>query len=138
MLPSYANAGPLNVAQAYDRALTLRKQGRFNEAEQLYAQVLAARPDHVDALHMMGVVNMLRGNCPRRCGSSRPRWACASRRRSYSTIRAWFRTRWRRPEEALASFEQAIKLKSKFADAHKDRGVVLVGLGRHEEAPCRL
>ncbi len=39
-----------------------------------------------------------------------------------------------RPEEALASFEQAIKLKSKFAEAHNDRGVVLAALGRYAEA----
>jgi predicted O-linked N-acetylglucosamine transferase (SPINDLY family) len=134
MLPSYANAGPLNVAQAYDRALTLHKQGRFNEAEQLYAQVLAARPDHVDALHMMGVVKHAKGQLPEAL-----RFIAAAMGMRKPTPVMFYnqglvQNAMARPEEALASFEQAIKLKSKFADAHKDRGVVLVGLGRHEEA----
>jgi predicted O-linked N-acetylglucosamine transferase (SPINDLY family) len=134
MLPSFANAGPLNVAQAYDRGLTLHKQGRFNEAEQLYAQVLAARPDHVDALHMMGVVKHAKGQLPEALRFI----AAAMGMRKPTPIMFYnqglVQSAMARPDEALASFEQAIKLKSKFADAHKDRGVVLVRLDRHEDA----
>jgi protein O-GlcNAc transferase len=39
-----------------------------------------------------------------------------------------------RSEEALASFEAALKRKSKFAEAHNNRGAVLAALGRDEEA----
>ena len=44
-----------------------------------------------------------------------------------------------RHEEALASFDAAIKLKSKFADAHVNRAAVLAVLGRDEEGleSCR-
>ncbi len=39
-----------------------------------------------------------------------------------------------RHQEAIDSFDQAIKLKSKFAEAHNNRGVVLATLGRDDEA----
>ena len=39
-----------------------------------------------------------------------------------------------RSEEALACFDAALKQKSKFAEAHNNRGAVLAALGRHEEA----
>jgi predicted O-linked N-acetylglucosamine transferase (SPINDLY family) len=39
-----------------------------------------------------------------------------------------------RPQEALASFDEALKRKAKFAEAHNNRGGVLVSLQRYEEA----
>ena len=39
-----------------------------------------------------------------------------------------------RSEEALASFDAALKQKSKFAEAHNNRGAVLSALGRDAEA----
>ena len=48
---------PLNVPQALAQALDLHRAGRLSDAERLYAAILAARPDHFDALQMMGLVN---------------------------------------------------------------------------------
>ncbi|MGN6572711.1 MAG: tetratricopeptide repeat protein, partial [Pseudolabrys sp.] len=39
-----------------------------------------------------------------------------------------------RSDEAIASFDQALKQKSKFAEAHNNRGAVLSALGRQDEA----
>ena len=39
-----------------------------------------------------------------------------------------------RGEEALASFDEALNQKSKFAEARNNRGAVLSSLGRNEEA----
>ena len=61
MLPAFAQSGPFNAAQAYDQALRLHQQGLLNEAEPLYARVVQARPDHVDALHMLGMIKLSKG-----------------------------------------------------------------------------
>ena len=61
MLRSLPKAGSFNVAQTFAQALRLHDQERLQEAEPLYAQVLLARPDHVDALHMMGVIKLAKG-----------------------------------------------------------------------------
>jgi tetratricopeptide (TPR) repeat protein len=47
---------PFNLAQSFNDALSLQRQGRLREAEKLYARVLKAAPDHFDALNMLGAV----------------------------------------------------------------------------------
>ncbi|HWM61243.1 MAG TPA: tetratricopeptide repeat protein, partial [Rhizomicrobium sp.] len=44
-----------------DQAVGLHGQGRLAEAERLYAQILAAAPDHADARHMLGVLRAQQG-----------------------------------------------------------------------------
>jgi len=43
-------SAPLNVPQTLAQALALHKQGKLNDAAQLYLRILTARPDHLDAL----------------------------------------------------------------------------------------
>src|SRR5690554_3664939 len=56
-----ARKGVANVAQLFAQALNLHQQGRLGDAEQLYAEILSARPDHVDALQMMGLIKLAKG-----------------------------------------------------------------------------
>ena len=51
-----AKAAPFNLAQSFNDALALQRQGRLREAEKIYARVLKAAPDHFDALNMLGAV----------------------------------------------------------------------------------
>src|SRR6202142_3685615 len=51
----------LNVPQALEQALKLHGLGRLAEAERLYDAILAVRPDHFDALQMMGLVKLAAG-----------------------------------------------------------------------------
>ena len=53
---------PLDVPRTIQQALELHHQGRIAEAEPLYAAVLAARPDHFDALQMLGLIKLSRGD----------------------------------------------------------------------------
>jgi protein O-GlcNAc transferase len=127
-------AGPFNVAQAFAQAVELHKRGRINDAEALYAQILAARPDHIDALEMMGLIMLAKG----RPAEALQLVSTAMRIRSPSPKillnHGLILNALKRHEEALASFDQALKLKSKFAEAHNNRGAVLAALGRAEEA----
>jgi len=51
------------VPQAWlETALKLQRAGRFEEAERIYAQVLAASPDNADALHLSGLIAASRGD----------------------------------------------------------------------------
>jgi predicted O-linked N-acetylglucosamine transferase (SPINDLY family) len=127
-------AKPLNVPQALAQALDLHRNGRFAEAEGLYESILAVRPDHFDALQMLGLIKLARG----RPAEALQLVAAAMRARepspqvllNYGLVL----NALERHEEALASFDRAIKLKSKFAEAHNNRAAVLAALGRDEEA----
>ncbi|HET9715311.1 MAG TPA: tetratricopeptide repeat protein [Pseudolabrys sp.] len=124
----------LKVPQIFAQALALHHQGRLTDAERLYSEVLAHRPDHFDALQMLSVIRLAKGDAS---GALRLISAAMRARKpspqvlvNYGMIlHALDRT-----EEALASFDAALKKKSKFAEAHNNRGAVLASLGRHEEA----
>src|ERR1051326_5128816 len=45
-----------------ETALKLQRAGRVEEAERIYAQVLAASPDNADALHLSGLIAASRGD----------------------------------------------------------------------------
>ena len=49
-------SAPFNLAQSFNEALALQRQGRLREAEKIYARVLKAAPDHFDALNLLGTV----------------------------------------------------------------------------------
>ena len=45
----------------YAQAFELHRQGHLAEAERIYAAILAARPDRVDSLHLLGMINLAQG-----------------------------------------------------------------------------
>src|SRR3569623_800388 len=53
--------GTLSLADVMNMALQLQKQGLLDAADELYGRVLDAIPDHVDALHFLGVSRHQRG-----------------------------------------------------------------------------
>ncbi len=130
---------PLNVPQAFAQGLALHHQGRLAEAEPFYAAVLAARPDHIDALQMMGLVKLAAGQPAEalRLVSA----AMGVRKPSPQILlnRGLILEALKRHQEAVESFDQALKQKSKYAEAHNNRGAALNSLGRNEEllASCR-
>lgn len=129
-----ARSAAFNLPQALAQALALHGQGKFGEAERLYAQILAARPNHVDALQMMGLIKLAKGEP----AEALQLVAAAMRERTPSPQillnHGLILNALDRHAEALDSFERAIKQKSKFAEAHNNRGAALVALGRNEEA----
>ena len=52
---------PLDVPRTVHQATELYQQGRMAEAEQLYKAILAVRPDHFDALNLLGVIRLTQG-----------------------------------------------------------------------------
>jgi protein O-GlcNAc transferase len=128
------NAKPLNVPQALAQALDLHRKGRFAEAERHYVAILAARSDHFEALHMMGIIKLAQGQP----GEALQFIASAMRSKTPSPQillnHGLVLNALNRHQEALESFDHAIRLKSKFAEAHNNRGAVLTTLGRYEEA----
>jgi protein O-GlcNAc transferase len=125
---------PLDVARTFDQALTLHHQGRIAEAEALYSVVLAARPDHFDALQMLGVIKLARGDLP---AALRLTGAALQQRPTSPQVllnHGNVLDAMQRHQEALANFDEAIRRKKGFAEAHCNRGATLLALERHEEA----
>src|SRR5437588_9405900 len=45
-----------SLRQALDAAWQYYRRGEWQQAEQLYLQALKINPDHIDALHLLGVI----------------------------------------------------------------------------------
>jgi predicted O-linked N-acetylglucosamine transferase (SPINDLY family) len=109
-------------------------RGAWAEAEALCREVLAAKPDHADALNLLGVLAAGAGRV-QEAAELFGRGAAASP----DNERMWFHhgvmlQQLGRPEAALASYAQAIALNPGFAEAHYNRGGALQVLGRPEDA----
>ena len=125
---------PFDVPRTMHQALELHHQGRLADAARLYESVLAVRPDHFDALQMLGVIKLGRGELAaalRLVGAAmRTRPNSPQVLLNYGLVL----NALNRHEDALTSFEQALKQKARFAEAHNNRGSALTSLGREQEA----
>jgi protein O-GlcNAc transferase len=134
MPPPLPKAQSSDVAQALAQALQFHHQGRLPDAERLYAEILRIRPDHVDALQMMGLIKLAKGEPAEALqlvsAAMRGRKPSPQILLNYGLIL----NALERHQEAVESFDAAIKQKSKFAEAHNNRGAALAALQRDEEA----
>ena len=119
---------------AFQRAAQLHQQGRLDEAEPHYATILAAQPDHFDALHLFGVLRFQQGrnaealDCIGAALKLQP--AAVAALSNYGVVLA----RSGQPDEALASYDRALAAKPDDAGVLNNRGNVLMDLKRPAEA----
>ncbi len=124
----------LDIQKVIKQALRFHQQGKLKDAERLYQAVLKLRPNHFDALRLVGV---LRGQEGRHEAAIKlislaleqdPRSAEAHANLGISLAKL------NRLEEAIASADKALAIKPDHADALTNRGNALQALDRHEEA----
>jgi Tetratricopeptide repeat/TPR repeat len=119
-------AMPSTVASLFAEGLALHQAGRLADAERIYKQILAGRPDHFDSLHLLGVIFYQRGDhaeAVRRINLALKRssdnfLALNNRGNALMALKQF--------KDALASYDRAIAARPDFADAH------------FNEAMCRL
>jgi predicted O-linked N-acetylglucosamine transferase (SPINDLY family) len=113
-----------DIAQHLNRALEHHRAGRFNDARTLYELVLQSEPEHSDALHFLGLLS------------------CQTRNHDEG-IRLMERSIAVRPEavyfnnygnmlmevdrlnDAIDSYQQAIRLNAQYPDAYNNLGYAL-------------
>src|SRR5579871_5163503 len=98
-------------SQLFHQAADLHLKGKLKAAEAIYLQLLAAQPDHFDARHLLGVLQLQQG----RSGEALASIGAALRTNpdfppallNYAVVlRALGR-----PAEALAGFDRALAVK---------------------------
>lgn len=126
-------ASPILVDDLFEAATTAHRDGRLPQAARLYGEVLAAKPDHFDALHMLGVIKLQHGELGEALRLMLR--ALETEPRSPDVLINYGLTlnALNRLDEALASFDAAIAIKPDAA-AYNNRGSVLNKLGRFDEA----
>jgi predicted O-linked N-acetylglucosamine transferase (SPINDLY family) len=132
--PPPASTVQEQLAQAY----ALQQAGRLGEAKAGYEAFLAANPDHFDAVHMLGVLELQAG----RAAEAAERLQHATRLAPQDPgSRNNLGEAWRRLgrlEEAAACYREAVERWPQYAAALYNLGMVLQRLGRREEAEQAL
>ena len=132
------SSAPFNLGQALGEAVALHRQGQLREAEQIYARVLKAAPDHFDALNLLGAIKIQQGQfgeAQRLFGAAikaNPRIAaawCNLGQAQYAL---------KRPADALQSFDKARALAPEDVDILYQHANALISLNRHREALAEL
>ena len=131
--PGYVPPPP-QLIQALRQAWALHQQGQLAQAETLYREVLSMQPDHSDALHFLGVLELQRGR--REAGLSLIDRAVKANPRNTAAFynRAGILRDMGRLDEALDSYDRALALKADHHAALNNRGAVLHDLKRYGEA----
>jgi protein O-GlcNAc transferase len=113
------------LADIFALGLNHHKAGRLAEAENCYRQVLALRPDHADALHLLGVI-------ARRLGRHDVAISLINQAiQRNATNPIYFSDLGRaldeqgKLDEAVAAYRQAIRVKPDFAEAYCNLGISL-------------
>jgi tetratricopeptide (TPR) repeat protein len=130
----FAPAQQTQLSSSFAEALALHQAGRLADAEKIYKKILAARPDHFDSLHLLGVIFHQRGN-----HAQAVHQIDLALKRNPNNILALSNrgnalTALRRFEEALASYDRALALRPDYAEGHSNRGNTLKELKRFDEA----
>ena len=128
----------ISVEDAVRIGMTLHKEGRIDEAREMYAEILDATPGQPDALHYLGVLNHQTGASEE--GAELIRQAIelapgnASMRSNYGNVLQQLG----RLEEAEEAYRQTLQLDPALVEAHYNLGVVLRRRNKTEEAEGAL
>jgi tetratricopeptide (TPR) repeat protein len=132
--PGSRDALMTELGDSFRRAVALHQRGQFADADRLYREILRQRPNHFDALHLLGVIALQTGRTERgvqligkavRLNGNAP----AAHNNLGNGLRDL-----KRLIEAVASYDKAITLKPDYAEAHYNRGNALRDLHRHDAA----
>jgi len=116
------------------QAKVQHRSGRFQDAAELYRQVLAADPSQVEAQYLLGAachaLGLTNEAIARLNGALRQRPDLAEVHHHLGVVLA----ESRQPEEAEQSIRRALELKPLMVEAHHDLGVLLMEQNRAQEA----
>ena len=124
----------LTIRQALELALAHHQAGRLPQAQSLYQQILAADPDHADALHLSGVLALQTGHFD--LAVDRVLHAIAQspdQANYYCSLGNIMRAKGDL-SQAAACYRQALTLQPNFLAAHNNLGNILQDQDQLESA----
>jgi predicted O-linked N-acetylglucosamine transferase (SPINDLY family) len=130
--PAYRKSD--DVAMLFARATAYYRFGQLSEAQVGCKKVLKKRPNHFDALQMLGRCEHRSGNSASAEGLLRRAVLLDPQSAAAQCDLGIVLAALQRQDEALACFDNLIAMKADFAEAHFSRGNMLSGLRRFTEA----
>ena len=123
--------------QAIQAAVQHHRAGQLMQARRLYQQILCEDPNHADALHMLGVLEIQTGNYAaavdliRKAISLSPSLAAIAQ--THSNLAKALR-HLGKLADSIAAFREAVRLNPNLLDVRQGLGEALMAAGQFEEA----
>ena len=124
----------LTLAEAMKRAFAAYGRGQFGEAERLARTIISIEPDHLEALHLVAVIDAQQRRLDQALAGCDRVLALRPDHVDALNSRGLVLHQLQRFGEALASYDGALALRPDYAPAHYNRGVTLQQLRRFEQA----
>ena len=118
----------------FEEGVRLHQARRLSEAQALYERVLRERPGHPGALHLMGVLDIQRGEPAAAVEKIRAAIAANPGAAPFHGNLGTALQALGRLDEAQKHYEQAVKLDRRYADAHNNLGALHEKRQRWREA----
>lgn len=131
---TFKQAGAQLSAGRIAAAIALHQQGRLDQAELLYKEVLQLQPGHFDALQLLGTVAAQRGHAAEAVGLFEQALQVQPDHASLLNNYGAALQNLQRHEEALKSYDRALRIIPNHVEALNNRGTVLRDLQRPAEA----
>ncbi len=127
----------MTTGQLFAFALRQHQAGQLADAEKIYRDILAIDPNHVDSLHLLGVVAQQRGRPEVAIELIGKAIALNDRVSTFHNNIGEALRAVGRLDDALSHIRRAIELEPTFAEAHLNFGNALKQQGRNEEAAAQ-
>lgn len=121
-------------AQTFNDGVKLHRAMRLDEAEAIYRRVLAARPGHAGALHLLGVVDIQRGRPTEALEKIRRALEISPAVAAYHGNLGTALQALGRFDEAVVAYREAVRIDATYADAHNNLGALHEKCGRYADA----
>jgi tetratricopeptide (TPR) repeat protein len=121
-------------SEALAIAFRHHQAGRLQVAEQIYRQILAAEPNHADALHLLGVVAGQTGQYDVAVNYAAQAISLNSHVSAFHNTLGYALMRLGKLNDAVACFRTATILKPDYTEAHNNLGHALLGQRKFNDA----
>jgi protein O-GlcNAc transferase len=125
---------PMPLDPAFQSALQLYQTGHFDQAEESCRRLLEKRPDHADALQLLGLLSHRTGQADAAVELIRKAIAANPRVQEYYNNLAVILTTQGRLEEAVAAYRNALALKPDNAQCLHNLAIALRQMNRLPES----
>jgi len=117
--------GHLSLKQLFDDAVRHHQSGRFQQAEELYQQVLSQELQHSDTLHLLGVLAYQQSQFEQALDFISRAIQSQSQKSLYHFNLGLVHQKLGKTEDSIAAYQRAIELKPNYAEAHTNLGNAL-------------
>ena len=118
----------------FQQALRLHESGHFDEAEQIYRQILETAPDNPDVLNLLGLIAQAKGIHNQAVELFYKAVRQAPRHAPFYFNLALSLDAWGKYQEALDNYEKAQKLSPELKEAFNNIGNIYKKLGSRQKA----